>query len=33
MKRELICIRCPLGCRLRAEWNGQKDRDVEEDGK
>ena len=22
MKRELICIRCPLGCRLRAEWNG-----------
>ncbi len=23
MKRELICIRCPLGCRLSAEWNGK----------
>ena len=22
MKRELICIRCPLSCRLTAEWNG-----------
>lgn len=23
MKQELICIRCPLGCRLSAEWNGE----------
>ena len=22
MKKELICIRCPLGCRLTAEWTG-----------
>ena len=22
MKQELICIRCPFGCRLSAEWNG-----------
>ena len=21
-KRELICITCPLGCRLSAEWSG-----------
>lgn len=22
MKKELICIRCPMGCHLLAEWNG-----------
>ncbi len=22
MKKELICIRCPIGCRLSAEWKG-----------
>ena len=25
MKREMICISCPIGCRLTAEWENEDD--------
>lgn len=25
MKREMICISCPIGCRLTAEWENEED--------
>ncbi len=25
MKKDMICISCPLGCRITAEWNNESD--------